>query len=75
MEKSRVIATCLVNRGMADQANAENKVRMVFSTKFASHDFSNWNTEISDATAEDIIRYVGHASRFGIEKLIRVLWE
>ena len=56
MRTSIVIATCLVNSGMIqDLDRAEHAVRMIFEDQFPVEDFGDWNREISDQAAENVV--------------------
>jgi hypothetical protein len=76
MRKSTVIANCLVNSNMfRDIEEAESAVRKIFYTEFPDHNFSAWNENIPDKTAQNIISKVGKASRINVEQFIKDLWE
>jgi len=76
MRKSTVIATCLVNSRMVeDIEGAENAVKSVFQDEFPKHKFQEWNSNIPDKTANNIINAVGKASRINVKKFIEDLWE
>ncbi len=77
MRKATVIATCLVNMRVAfrELAPAELAVRNIFLECFPKADFDDWNRDIDDDVAANIIRNVGRASRIDVELFIRDLWE
>lgn len=53
---------------------AECAVGKIFIKEFPNSNFSKWNQEINDKTAENIIRTVGRASRINVRKFIKDLW-
>ncbi len=76
MNKITVIATCLVNSNMIpDIQDAKAAVRMVFDSEFPDADFDDWNADIPESTADNIIRDVGWASRINVAKFISDLSE
>lgn len=75
MRKSTVISKCLVNSNMIGRLeDAEHSVQQVFFNEFPNSNFSEWNQDINDKTAEDIIRNVSRASRINVKKFIEDLW-
>lgn len=75
MKKSTLIATCLVNSSMFGCLEAaEAAVRSIFADEFPESDFAHWNRCIDDASARDMIRAIGRASRINVRKLIESLW-
>lgn len=75
MRKSNVIAKRLVNSNMvARLEDAEQSVKQIFLDEFPGLNFTDWNREINDATAENIIKNVGRASRINVKKFIEELW-
>lgn len=75
MNKSTVIATCLVNsRMISGLDDAENAVRQVFLTEFPEADFLEWNRDMNDRDAKHIISAVGRASTINVRKFIEDLW-
>lgn len=76
MRKSTVIATCLVNSQMIkDIEDAETVIRKVFQDEFPKHIFQEWNSNIPDKTANNIINAVGKASHINVKEFIKDLWE
>jgi hypothetical protein len=74
MKKSEVIAKCLVNSGMKDQMEeAKQAVHQIFLEEFPKASFSNWDQDIDDKVAENIICAVGRASRINVRKFIQDL--
>ena len=54
MNKSTVIATCLVNSSMIRTLEeAEATVRSIFIEERPMADFSKWNCDVNDKTAEN----------------------
>ena len=76
MRKSKVIATCLVNSRMIETIKmAEAAVYNIFQDEFPNHSFTEWNTNIPDKTAKNIIDGVGIASRINVMQFIKDLWQ
>jgi hypothetical protein len=76
MNKSTIIATCLVNSSKLSRLDdAENAVRQVFLDKFPNSNFSQWNCEIGDKAVQQIIEYVGRTSRINVRRFIEDLWQ
>ncbi len=74
MQKSTVIASCLVNSKMMDSLEqAERAVRTVFREDFPTRDFALWNTNLDDASATNIIRTVGKATTINVKLFIEDL--
>ena len=75
MRKSTVIAKCLVNSNMIGRLeDAEHSVQQIFLNEFPNSNFSEWNQDINDKAAENIIRNVGRPSRINVKKFIEDLW-
>jgi hypothetical protein len=75
LTKSNIIAHCLVNSKMLGRLeDADQAVRQTFLDEFPDSNFTEWNQEINDKTAENIIRNVGRASRINVKKFIEELW-
>lgn len=75
MRKSQVIAPCLVNSNMINRlTDAEESVRQVFLFEFPKCNYLQWNCEIYDSVAEQIIKNVGLASKINVRKFIDDLW-
>ena len=75
MKKSSVIANCLVNSNIIKRIeDAENAVQRVFHDEFPNSSFLEWNHEVDDKHAENIIKNVGRASRINVRKFIEDLW-
>ena len=75
MRKSTIIAECLVNSGMIERIEeAESAVQQIFIEEFPKADFTQWNQEIDDNTAKNIIRTVDRASRINVKLFIEDLW-
>ena len=54
--------------------DAETAVRNIFIDEFPGKIFNEWNTDIFDKIAQDIIKNVGRASRINVKKFIEDLW-
>jgi hypothetical protein len=53
---------------------AERTVRDIFSADYPKSRYSDWNTELDDRIAFEIVRTVGHASRINVVTFIEQLW-
>jgi hypothetical protein len=53
---------------------AERTVRDIFAAAYPKSRYSEWNTELEDRIAFDIVRTVGHASRINVATFIEQLW-
>jgi hypothetical protein len=74
MRRSTIIATCLVNSGMISRLDdAEAAVAFHFREDFPDCDFAEWNREIDDRVAEDIIGNVGRAMTINVVSFIKEL--
>jgi hypothetical protein len=74
MKKSKIVAACLVNsRMIAKYDDAESAVRRIFQQEFPRATFLEWDSEIDDHVAENIIRSVGRASTINVKKFIEDL--
>ena len=74
MKKSIIIATLLVNSDMIQTIEqADASVRDIFTNEFPHLNFNQWNEEISDEFAQNIIKNVGKASRINVKKFIEDL--
>jgi hypothetical protein len=54
--------------------DAEHSVQQIFLNEFPNSNFSEWNQDINDKAAENIIRNVGRPSRINVKKFIEDLW-
>lgn len=52
---------------------AEASVRNIFTDNFPHLNFNQWNKEVSDEFAKNIIKKVGKASRINVRKFIEDL--
>lgn len=76
MKKSTIIATCLVNSNMINRIDdAENRVYQVFIDEFPASNFAEWNQEINESVARQIIKNVGRTSRINVKLFIEELWK
>lgn len=75
MRKARIIATCLLNANMVPNlGEAERAVRNIFAANYPRSRYSDWNTELDDNIAFDIVRTVGQASPINVARFIEQLW-
>jgi uncharacterized Ntn-hydrolase superfamily protein len=76
LKKSTIIATCLVNSNMINRIDdAENRVYQVFIDEFPASNFAEWNQEINESVARQIIKNVGRTSRINVKLFIEELWK
>lgn len=54
--------------------DAEHSVQQEFINDFPNSNFSEWNQDINNNTAEYIIRNVGRASCINVKEFIEDLW-
>ena len=74
MHKSTVIARCLVNSNMMTSLEeAEHAIRVIFDEGFPGRNFDDWNQNLNDTTADNIVKNVDRASRINVEKFIEDL--
>lgn len=55
--------------------DAENRVYQVFIDAFPASIFAEWNQEINESVARQIIKNVGRASRINVKLFIEELWK
>jgi hypothetical protein len=53
---------------------AERTIREIFVAEYPKSRYSDWNTELDDRIAFDIVRTVGRASRINVVTFIEQLW-
>jgi hypothetical protein len=53
---------------------AERTVRDIFVAEYPKSRYSDWNTEVDDEIAFDIVRNIGYASRIDVVTFIEQLW-
>jgi len=71
VQRSTIIATCLLNSGMVTHLeDGEQAVRNVFSNEFANERFEDWNREVNQSAADHVINMVGRASQINVAKFI-----
>ena len=71
MQKSTLIANCLLNSSMVTSLAAGEKiVQSVFDEYFEGQDFAKWNTSIADGIARSIIDGVGRAKQINVRQFI-----
>ena len=76
MQRSTLIATCLVNSNMYTRLeDAESRVNEVFQKSFPDQDFLAWNVNVDDHAAEDVIRTIGKAGSISVDLLILDVWD
>ncbi len=71
MLKSNVIAQCLLNSCIVQNLQIGLLVvQQVFAEHFQDQSFSDWNTQISDKTAQLIIKNVGRSMQINVRQFI-----
>ena len=71
MKNSTVIATCLLNsRTVTRLEDGELLVQEVFEREFPTEDFNQWNSEINDNTAKNLIQNVEQVIGINVKQLI-----
>jgi hypothetical protein len=74
MNKSTIIATCLVNSSMVRTLeDGESSIRRIFQDEFPSRDFAEWDANVDDTFAQNTIKTVGRASRINVRSFIEDL--
>jgi hypothetical protein len=72
MRKSTVIATCLINSGVTSHplASVEQSVEQSFKEDFQDMSYAQWNTDLPDHVAKDIIRQFASNYRIDVRRFI-----
>ena len=71
MQKSALIARCLLNSSMVSSLEVgERIVRDVYDDSFPGQDFATWDAPLHDTTAQSIIDGVGRAMRINVQRFI-----
>jgi len=71
MRKATVIATCLISSGLRGSLEeVEHRVMQCFQEFRPESNFRDWNTDIDDTVANDIIKAAGSSSRINVERFI-----
>jgi hypothetical protein len=72
MRKSVVIATCIINSGVTSHPlqTVEASVRQTFKEDFQDLNYEQWNQDLPDAIARDIIKQFGTNYRIDVRQLI-----
>lgn len=75
MKKCTVIATCLINSGVTrhNLQAVEASVEQSFKEDFQGMDFNQWNTNLSEIQAQDIIKQFGTSYRIDVRRFIQDL--
>ncbi len=75
VKKVSIIAKCLVNTKIfTEMSTAESSIKKVFNDSYSEHSFDEWNTEVSELSANRIIARVATASKVRVRSLIQELW-
>ena len=76
MKRSDVLTQCLINSGCGlSEADIRHGIFQTFADEFPDKNYYEWDTEISDSTANHIIKTVGRASEINVDLFIRDLWD
>jgi hypothetical protein len=74
MQKSTIIATCLLNSSrVGSLEHGELIVRRVFADEFPRRNFAAWNGVVPDKYGEQIVRNVGRAMTINVMLFIEDL--
>jgi hypothetical protein len=67
-----VIATCLINSGSTTHplASVEESVKQIFTEDFQGLSYHQWNTDLPENVARDIINQFGNSYRIDVRQLI-----
>jgi hypothetical protein len=72
MKKATIIATCLQNSGMRHSlAELENSITQTFREDFPGMSYNQWNVDVPDATAQEIIQNFQGVYRIDVKKFIQ----
>ncbi|EFL92535.1 putative DNA-binding transcriptional regulator [Candidatus Regiella insecticola LSR1] len=75
IKKVSIIARCLVNTKIfTDMSEAESSIEKIFNDSYSEHSFDEWNTEVSELSANRVIARVAMASKVRVRSLIQELW-
>ena len=75
MNKSEIIANCLVNSGFFQSIeDAKLAIYKIFQDSYPDQSFNSWNAYIDESIAHHIIDTVGEASHINVARLIKDLW-
>jgi hypothetical protein len=72
MKKSTVIATCLINSGVTSHPlpSVEASIKQSFKEDFQDMNYEQWNTNLPDDVANDIIQQFGGKYRIDVRQMI-----
>lgn len=75
MKKSTVIATCLINSRVTSHslASVEASVEQSFKEDFPDMSYKQWNADMPESAANDIIKQFGSAYRIDVRQFIQDL--
>jgi hypothetical protein len=75
MKKSTLIATCLINSGVTSHPIpvVEASVIQTFKEDFKGVNFQQWNSDLPENVAQDIIKGFGSSYRIDIRQFIQDL--
>jgi len=76
MKRSDVLTQCLINTGCGlSEADIRHGIRQTFADEYPDKNYDSWDIEISDQTANHIIKTVGRALWIKVDLFIRDLWD
>lgn len=76
MLKSTLIAKCLYQcRMIPDIPTGEAAVESIFSEYFPEHRYKNWNTQISEETANYFLELSSNSGQIRVNLFIKDLWD
>lgn len=73
MKKSTVIGTCLIHSQITSQplADVEDSIEQSFKEDFRGMNYQQWNTHLSEADAQRIIKEFGNSYRIDVRQFIQ----
>ncbi len=76
MKRSDVLTQCLINTGCGlSEIECHHLIIHTFAEEYPEENYDAWDIEISDQTAQHIIKTVGRASWIKVDLFIRDLWD
>lgn len=74
MKRSEVLTQCLINSGCGlSDTDIRHSIFLTFTDEYPNKSYDEWDIEISDNTANHIIKTVGPASWIKVDLFIRNL--
>jgi hypothetical protein len=74
MRRATIISTCLLNNNMVNRLeDGEREVENLFHNLFPGEKFDDWNIDVNEKTAREIVSSVGRAGSIRVDRFINVL--